>query len=1089
MTIDTPSASPSPGTPAPRFSLTGWVVPILLLLGGITGVIARLDWIIANLLEVAGLGVLLLFVAGIAYVFWRVISGPGEQVLQRLLDSLNFRLDCLLSRHRKWYLEFLGDRHRTFDIKGFTTHGQYTLELDRVFVDLQIVPTAPGKAGTHPLPPPRSLGGAKSIWEFLVSREAGYGPLAILGPPGSGKTTLLKHVALVLALRGRAKGFRRPTHRLPVLLFIRDIAKRIAGDQPPTLAELARDSAKEKGRRCPPLGWFQKWLDRGGCLVMLDGYDEAADLAPRRKVGDWIDQQIAASRQNRFLVTSRPLGYRAHPLTEVTVLEVQPFTAKQVRRFVENWYLANEILAHGGREDEGVRMEARRGARDLLDRLGRGPGAAIADLAVNPLLLTMIATVHRYRSSLPGRRVELYAEICEVFLGKRRQAAGVEDPLTPAQRQTALQPLAYAMMESGKRDVDLATAEKAIKPVLPRIGWHDGAAKFLKDVEERSGLVLERESGRYGFAHLAFQEFLAASHIIEKGLTNGLPGRIAESWWHETIRLACAKGDGSAIVEACLRAGTAAALVLAQEIAEEAKELRPELAAEVRRLIDNGLESDDPERAAMAANVALQRRLKQLVRIDDDRAIDSTLITQAEYQLFIDQRASTGDFRQPDHWHDRRFAAGTGRRPVLGIRSGDAVAFCDWLTEREGGLWRYRLPTPEEANASALVCEYGQPVFYWTKSDSAETPNLSARLTPNDARVLGLGDGRISLGHMIEKTIASAGQSSPRSLQFKRSAVRRTLIECIRFGLTSGKFARPLFQDVDLDPNRALGIGLDPDRFLDATTGRARSLPVNIGLPFDIDLDLALAPASALRLEHNIRLNSVVAFGLACGTWSLSIIAYLAFVFVSSTDPFASIPVLLGFASLPFAFSLVVCQYLARSLDDTTFSPVDRAIDRTAYFIRDRIIGGWFRSSRVRLRDQNLLLFFFLLHQIMTDRSRDKLPNQVESGETLVCNKESLIDESIVCLIAIAAAVFNRLVIKADEHLDTPSPGSHSSLVFRIVPVMFEVLDRVNLNVKEARDIERALAALYVLRERRHGRFLPFEGLRIVRERAVIPPA
>ncbi|MEU7661934.1 hypothetical protein AB0B60_26120, partial [Streptomyces lincolnensis] len=31
----------------------------------------------------------------------------------------------------------------------------------------------------------------------------------------------------------------------------------------------------------------------------------------------------------------------------------------------------------------------------------------------NPLLLTMIANVHRYRGQLPGSRAELYAEMCD----------------------------------------------------------------------------------------------------------------------------------------------------------------------------------------------------------------------------------------------------------------------------------------------------------------------------------------------------------------------------------------------------------------------------------------------------------------------------------------------------------------------------------------------------------------------------------------------------------------------------------------------------------------------------------------------------
>ncbi len=87
---------------------------------------------------------------------------------------------------------------------------------------------------------------------------------------------------------------------------------------------------------------------------------------------------------------------------------------------MRNWYLANEIMS-AQKEDEGVHIAAREGAADLLNRLRNTP--ALTELAVNPLVLTMITTVHRYRSSLPGRRAELYSEVCDVFLGKRRRPA------------------------------------------------------------------------------------------------------------------------------------------------------------------------------------------------------------------------------------------------------------------------------------------------------------------------------------------------------------------------------------------------------------------------------------------------------------------------------------------------------------------------------------------------------------------------------------------------------------------------------------------------------------------------------------------
>ena len=115
-------------------------------------------------------------------------------------------------------------------------------------------------------------------------------------------------------------------------------------------------------------------------------------------------------------------------------LAVFPFSPEQVVRFISNWYLANEIVSHN-RDDPGVRKAADKGAGDLMRRIR--DSEVLTELAVNPLLLTMIATVHRYRSELPGRRVELYREICEVFLGKRQDVRGVVRPidLTPSQKQ------------------------------------------------------------------------------------------------------------------------------------------------------------------------------------------------------------------------------------------------------------------------------------------------------------------------------------------------------------------------------------------------------------------------------------------------------------------------------------------------------------------------------------------------------------------------------------------------------------------------------------------------------------------------------
>ncbi|MGD9100726.1 MAG: transcriptional regulator, partial [Anaerolineae bacterium] len=268
-------------------------------------------------------------------------------------------------------------------------------------------------------------------------------------------------MTLTLAAGSKRRKQANAPDKLPLLLFLRDHAKAI-GDQGPetaaeaqgepalTLAQAVRDSLAKTLGPSAPAGWFEGQLERGRCLVMLDGLDEVADLETRQRVVKWVERQMVAYARNRFIITSRPHGYRSNPLGRVAVLEVQPFTRKQVQRFVHNWYLANEVMS-SQKDDPGVHMKAREGAEDLLRRVRNTP--ALSDLSVNPLLLTMISTVHRYRSALPGRRVELYAEICEVFLGKRQEARGLTLDLTPAQKQRVLQPLAYHVMCEQKREI------------------------------------------------------------------------------------------------------------------------------------------------------------------------------------------------------------------------------------------------------------------------------------------------------------------------------------------------------------------------------------------------------------------------------------------------------------------------------------------------------------------------------------------------------------------------------------------------------------------------------------------------------------
>ncbi|MGH9935996.1 MAG: NACHT domain-containing protein, partial [Blastocatellia bacterium] len=643
---------------------------------------------------------LLYELAVVVAAFWKKVWAELEQdAIEATADWARAAARNFKPGFRRRYNKEIIHEYGVFNVRGLGLINTFTLKLDQVFVDLRIAPSGnPQRPGMDPIAV-KELTGNRPIWEFLRVKRGKDEPaaaLAVIGPPGCGKTTLLQHIALTLAAN-RQRRYRLRAYT-PMLLFLRDHVATIIEKPDITLGALAEGYSRKQFQALkPPSDWFERRLRRGKCLVLLDGLDEVAEREKRKAMSRWVDQQTRNYPQCPFIVSSRPQGYLAAPLQRAHIVEVQPFNAGQVRRFVDNWHLANEVVASGNKDDDEVRRRARKDADDLLQRLKTLP--SLSALTVNPLLLTMIAMVHRYHGALPGSRVELYNEICEVLLGRWRQARGVKENLTAAQKRSVLQPLAAEMMKRRLREISADEAMEVIRPLLDSVGLSNEQAKTaLSDFQAGSGLLLERETGQWSFAHLTFEEFLTAAHWLEdKNAAPDWNEIVSDSWWHETLRLYAAQGEATWIAEACLANDSVSALTLAFECAEEARRLDAETRAEINARLIEGLESNDPKLRRIAAEVRLARRLKSLQRMDDKREIDLTYLTCAEYQLFLDDMRAQGRHCQPDHWTDFTFAKGQAREPVCGVRYEDAEEFCKWLTQRQRGEELFRLPIANEA--------------------------------------------------------------------------------------------------------------------------------------------------------------------------------------------------------------------------------------------------------------------------------------------------------------------------------------------------------------------------------------------------------
>jgi energy-coupling factor transporter ATP-binding protein EcfA2 len=630
------------------------------------------------------------------------VSSFNEEPLRKLqTPAPNYSFRHLLSqvnfKHR--YFEHLVYKHRTYRTQGIMTKGPFTLDLEKVFISLRVGAESPNTASSNMIQKEVS-NKAFSIWDFLAkipNQAEHHQHIVVLGAPGSGKTTLLEHLALTYALGSERRHHAKAPKLVPVLLHLRDIRNIITSERPPNLIELIEQQDFIL-KLDPPPHWFENKIKQKKCLIMLDGLDEVADETQRKNVSSWVNQQLA-SYATPFILTSRPFGYTSAAIENVGVsLEVQPFNFNEVEQFINNWYLQNEIMSQVRREDPGVRDEAREKANNLVTRIKNSP--PLAAMAVNPLLLTMIATIHAIRAVLPGKRVELYAEICDVLLGRRQEAKGIPDPLTSIQKRAVLQVLALALMQRKTREFTLDLGCELIESILSAVtseGETD-PKMFIEQVQNVSGLIVEKALGIYEFAHQSFQEYLAAVQIKTTNQDAILVENIHQSWWSETIRLYAAQGDATVLIRTALEKPSAIALSIAADCLEEAAIIKPEVRQQLERTLREGIESNDLLIAKMAAEVKLLLRLNRLVRVDDDIEIDSSNITQAEYQLLIDDKLEVGQYRQPDHWNVVRFTKGEGDQPIAGIRVSDANEFCDWLNHQYPMLdYRYRLPNFLEA--------------------------------------------------------------------------------------------------------------------------------------------------------------------------------------------------------------------------------------------------------------------------------------------------------------------------------------------------------------------------------------------------------
>ncbi|MGF1991229.1 MAG: HEAT repeat domain-containing protein [Nostoc sp. ZfuVER08] len=346
----------------------------------------------------------------------------------------------------------------------------------------------------------------------VVNKKQDYKYIVILGDPGSGKSTLLQFLALNWAQSPLDNAISLP---IPLLIELRTYMRRREDKECKNFIEFFHQCSGA----ITHLNQLEldEQLKTGNALVMFDGLDEVFDQGQREDVITDIHRFTNDYPNVQVIVTSRIIGYKPQRLRDAEFRHfiLQDLDSEQIQDFIYRWH--DLTFADAA---EKVRKR---------ERLQRGIAAskAIAELAGNPLLLTMMAILNR-NQELPRDRAELYNQASRVLLHQWDvERALIEDKrLDPKtidykDKQAMLRQVAY-LMQTGEKGLagNLINENDLIKVLsdyLKTIEFdkpREVARVMINQLRTRNFMLCFLGADYYAFVHRTFLEYFCAWEFV-----------------------------------------------------------------------------------------------------------------------------------------------------------------------------------------------------------------------------------------------------------------------------------------------------------------------------------------------------------------------------------------------------------------------------------------------------------------------------------------------------------------------------------------------------------------------------------------------
>ncbi len=574
--------------------------------------------------------------------------------------------------------------------------GTQQLETRKLYVPLHVPPERPGGAAQDPA----SAEERKPV--PLLATLARAKRLVVQGPPGCGKSTFLRYLALRLA--GRLGGEpRQPAEKeeplpealdgmLPLFVELKPFYERHlqpnlrSNGYPPAPDEIDEALSdylratyrelREPEHRKALLTFDPSQLTSDPILPtplwLLDGLDEInLDEAARHRfidgLAEWSRDLPAAQG---VCLTTRPYAYAGASIPGIDNRHVEPLQPKQIDAFIGRFFTSHGRLFRPDADDATLTRRAKR-LQALLQAPERAP---LRQLVRNPLLLTLTAALYCKdgEAALPRDRAALYEKTLEALLQRweeklgnrsgQREYSMPEIVINHAAMHAALDRLGFdahlglTEADAQQRETGDITEEQIRAAFEPHLESDYHTGHVIDYLQNRTGLLLGCDGGRFRFIHRSLREFLAARYLAHSDSLEDLKHlraacRHDPGWWREVLALMTRisdrqrnPGHTDTLLHLLLRHGPAE--IAAMQDLADSDWLLTEVVAQAEA------ERDIPDDTVSRDRLALRQRcVDWLVHLIEDNALADNPIQREQAALTLDR---FGDPRRgvgahPDH--------------------------------------------------------------------------------------------------------------------------------------------------------------------------------------------------------------------------------------------------------------------------------------------------------------------------------------------------------------------------------------------------------------------------------------------------------